>query len=245
MWLARLDRWRGFIRRQLSRPTKPQIKIVFLHIPKTAGSSLTQVLSRRRNAVQFKDGDTADLNAYMMTDLADVDLITGHLQLPHLLMRDLSGYRFITVLRDPIEREISAYRFIVSWPDHPLHEKFKDCTFEQFFEMTAEARNLQCRYFSGTPNAVEAINAMRLTFDLVGTVEAMPAFLGSLSGMIGEEIKLPWVNKTAPGMSVDLSEDYRRYLRQELAEDYGLYDYVSPVQVGPLFLPSRLPPQEH
>lgn len=221
------------------------MKIVFLHIPKTAGSSLVEVLSRGRNAVQFKGGDVADLNAYMAMDLADVGLITGHLQLPHLLKRDLSGYRFITILRDPIEREISTYRFIMSWPGHPLHDKFKGCTFEQFFEMTANARNLQCRYFSGTPNADEAISAMRERFDLVGTVEAMPAFLASLSGMIGEEIELPWANKTAPSEPIDLSEDFRRYLRQELAEDYGLHEYVSPVQVGPLFLPSRLPLQAH
>ncbi|NKC31708.1 sulfotransferase family 2 domain-containing protein [Falsiroseomonas selenitidurans] len=101
---------------------------VFLHVPKTAGSSLRTVLSRQYGArhvlyVDLGAGDRrpmpeigAQLRQVMATR-PPVTLLTGHQFLGlHEALREPCLY--FTMLRDPVERVLSEYFYAFSYPHH-------------------------------------------------------------------------------------------------------------------------------
>ena len=100
---------------------------VFLHVPKTAGSSLRTVLSRQygaRHVLYFDLGagdrrPMPDIAASLRQGMAgrDIRLITGHQFLGlHEALREPCLY--FTLLRDPVERVLSEYFYAFTYPHH-------------------------------------------------------------------------------------------------------------------------------
>ena len=112
--------------------------LIFVHVPKTAGSSLRGELVRRlAPAVDivvdytdmtrlFRDKMDDAVKAFLAGPAAAARFATGHLMGRHVAeMRTmLPQARFFTFLRDPVERVLSDYRYQRS-PKHPPHEQFK------------------------------------------------------------------------------------------------------------------------
>jgi hypothetical protein len=103
--------------------------LIFLHVPKAAGSTLQEIIAR-----QYAGGSsfvfTGDRERYQgFIDLpererAAYDLLLGHVQFGiHDHLPDPATY--ITMLRDPIDRVVSHYHFILARPEHYLHESLK------------------------------------------------------------------------------------------------------------------------
>ncbi|WP_439598345.1 sulfotransferase family 2 domain-containing protein [Falsiroseomonas sp.] len=105
---------------------------VFLHVPKTAGSTLRTVLSRQYGArhVLYFDlgaGDPRPM-AEVLGELRarvgprDIRLFTGHQYLGlHEALREPCLY--FTLLRDPVERALSEYFYAFSYPHHAQREE--------------------------------------------------------------------------------------------------------------------------
>lgn len=106
----------------MSKKVKNNIELVSLHIPKTAGTSFRYILK-----AQFKKKDVARLDIYpsgaIMLNEKEFDseklkdkikVIQGHYTYRNIndkLLLD-SNVKFITWLRDPVERVISNYYFL-------------------------------------------------------------------------------------------------------------------------------------
>src|SRR4051812_13345258 len=94
--------------------------LFFMHIPKTAGTSVGQMLWERvapdrRAHVVFRKSDPLPAAA---AEPDRNDLVWGHL--PFAFMRRFADPPLIlTFLRDPIERAISAFYFLRSVALHP------------------------------------------------------------------------------------------------------------------------------
>ncbi len=100
---------------------------VFLHVPKTAGSSLRTVLSRQygaRHVLYFDLGigdprPMPEIAAAVRARMAgrDIRLVTGHQFLGlHQALREPCLY--VTLLRDPVERALSEYFYAFTYPHH-------------------------------------------------------------------------------------------------------------------------------
>lgn len=102
--------------------------LIFLHIPKAAGTTLYTILRREysRQHTRMIDGGrvaaaVAEFKALPLAERAQVRLLMGHMPfglhafLPH-------PARYITLLRDPVERILSHYHFILRTPHHYLHQ---------------------------------------------------------------------------------------------------------------------------
>jgi hypothetical protein len=133
--------------------------LIFLHIPKTAGSTMHHILARQYPpaTVYSIDGDRVQesynaLRALPAADKVQLACVKGHL--PYGVdefFRQPATY--ITFLRDPANWVRSYYTFILSIPSHPLRQAVAACSgVEEFCTLLTEwgMNNFQTRILAGT-----------------------------------------------------------------------------------------------
>jgi hypothetical protein len=102
------------------------LTVIFLHIPKAAGTTLHRILERQypSDAI-FSIGPDAHASIREFKELpepqrAAIRLFRGHMPFGlHTYLPAQSSY--FTLLRDPVERVLSYYHFIQRTPDHYLY----------------------------------------------------------------------------------------------------------------------------
>ena len=105
--------------------------LIFLHLGKTAGMTLASIIRRQypenRLYKVYSDPAMAAVDRFAALpedERAYYRAIIGHMHLGmHKLIPGPSTY--ITVLRDPVERVISAYYYVLERPTHPDHAKIR------------------------------------------------------------------------------------------------------------------------
>ncbi|MEZ5003164.1 MAG: FkbM family methyltransferase [Chitinophagales bacterium] len=141
-------------------------KFIFIHIPKTAGSTLRTIFSKEFNPNErylISSGNTVPpeyqyevanktLKFINKSDaLKDFSLIYGHLPF------DLDYFpeeivKFGCFLREPIKRVISSYNYILTSPLHPLYPLVKDKSIIEYAgNRNLQLDNLQLRLIIGKP----------------------------------------------------------------------------------------------
>ena len=131
--------------------------LIFLHIPKTAGTTLNRILEWQYNPVSIFTVDPHRIRATVARFKKFPEqrrrrfrVVRGHLLYGiHEFLPQ--GATYITMLRDPVARVLSTYAFILRRPLHPLHRKLKAGRLgvEDLVRMTPHRQNLQCRFISG------------------------------------------------------------------------------------------------
>jgi len=100
--------------------------VIHVHVPKTAGTSLNEILLRNHApdaVLQIAIHEMGKLLALSPDDRRKVKVLMGHLQ--YGVARHLpQASVYVAVLRDPAPRIFSFYRFILRTDTHPLHQKF-------------------------------------------------------------------------------------------------------------------------
>src|SRR5947208_10260939 len=136
--------------------------LIFLHIPKTAGTTLNRILERQYSplAIFTMDPYRIRATAERLKRLPErrrrrLRVVRGHLfygiheSLPQ-------GATYITLLREPVARFLSSYYFILRRPLHPLHRKLKRerLGVEDYLRLIPHRHNLQCRLIAGVEDTV-------------------------------------------------------------------------------------------
>jgi hypothetical protein len=130
--------------------------LVFLHIPKAAGSTLQEsILSHYPGGVFYRfTGDTQqwkDFPDLPERERAAIDVVVGHVHFGvHEYLPEPATY--LTMLRDPVDRVVSHYYYVLSNPTHYLHRKIADrgYTLQQFAitRVSHELDNDQVRWLT-------------------------------------------------------------------------------------------------
>ncbi|NBS52984.1 MAG: hypothetical protein EBS96_10325 [Spartobacteria bacterium] len=112
-------------RQTLSNRIESQ-KIAFLHIPKTAGSSINSFFNRFTNKIFSTHSEN-------QIKLEEASLVTGHFYFS--LLKRIAFTHSFTILRNPVARIVSLYRYGLSslsgWnPDDPV----RHLSFEEWLE---------------------------------------------------------------------------------------------------------------
>jgi len=114
---------------------------IFLHIPKTAGTTLLNIIARQYppEAIYSFGADAhesvAQFKALDEESREKIHLLLGHMAYGlHEYLPNFAGY--FTLLRDPAARVISYYNFIRRTPDHYLYDEVmgKDLSLHDLLE---------------------------------------------------------------------------------------------------------------
>jgi hypothetical protein len=219
--------------------------LIFLHIPKTGGSTVYKVLERQYSRVQtlkLESPQIARFKTLPATQRGEYRLIQGHLYFGlHRFIPRASSY--ITFLRRPVERVLSFYYYARSTPDHYLYSQLAteglDLKAALARELTPELCNEQTRLLAGdewedpqrvvTRAALELAKAnLRTHFRVVGLLEEFDASLLLLRRAF--EWDLPFyvkenVTKEKPD-DTSLDAETRRSVEDANCLDLELYEYA-------------------
>jgi hypothetical protein len=235
---------------------------IFIHIPKTAGTTLHGLIWRHYPA---RTVYTVDWVAHTLNDLASLDadqktrlrIVTGHIDFGvHELLP--GPYTYLTILREPIDLVISYYYYIRRASDHPHHQLASQpgMTLEKFMasKIDASLYNIQTRMLAGQHASLPpgecssellemAKRNLHDHFSVVGLTEEFDATLLLLRRTFH------WRNLFYAKMNVT----HRRPARDELSPrerdiiaaanqfDFEIYDYARALfqervrQYGPTF----------
>ncbi|MCC6176454.1 MAG: sulfotransferase family 2 domain-containing protein [Chloroflexi bacterium] len=186
----------------------PAPVLLFVHLPRTAGTTFNGILSREYGAdalYKVHDGLAIEHGFVTAGDDPFVRLtaerrqryaaISGHMSVGlHSWVPGPS--RYVTILRDPVERVASLYQFIAEQPSHRLHERITrdgwtlaDCLTHPDYPML-QFNNGQLRMLTGAVTAdrlprgvydserlARAVHLVDETLDLVGTTDRFDEFL--------------------------------------------------------------------
>lgn len=218
--------------------------IIFLHIPKTAGSTLITTLKKRFNLNNslFGTEDIPDIEMIVKRlspeQRKDLKFITGHLEfgIHDLLPRPATYFSF---LRNPVDRVISEYYFVLESPDHHLYKKVIDekISLQEFVEQKLTLGNGQTRMIIGLRNPevnccknsfTQAKSNIENFFSVIGLTERFDESLILLQKQYGwnQLSYARWVHKSKSRPKVeDLSEKTFETIINANYYDLKLYEF--------------------
>jgi len=140
----------------MTRAAAAEEAVIFLHIPKTAGTTLNRLIEWEYPLFQMYSVDpvfftwsASHLWQLPPQRLKRTLVFKGHMLFGlHEILPQPATY--ITVLRDPIDRVMSAFYFMHSYKLHPLYWKFRreKWTLEDFVRRLPRD-NVQCKIVAG------------------------------------------------------------------------------------------------
>ncbi len=223
--------------------------MIFLHIPKTAGTTLNRIIEWQYNPAAIFTIDphrfratAARFKTFSEERRRRFRAVRGHLfygihdYLPQ-------GATYITMLREPVSRLFSSYYFILRRPLHPLHAKIKGegLGVEELIRLTPHRQNLQCRSIAGVGDVgpcdertlETAKQNLRRSFSVIGLSERFEDSLLLL--MVEFGWRVPFyanrkVAKARPKPDPRLAE----LIRQHNQFDVELYDFGKKLFEGAL-----------
>ena len=217
--------------------------LYYIHIPKTAGTSLRAFLRDKIYGSKMCEvySDTRHWNSEQYMAIRDYEVFYGHFYFGfHWLLGDKNP-SYVTVLRNPVERVISFYKH------HKLNEQAtyhrmierENLSLRDFVEATSsETSNQMVRMLSSDHGQNVQIKSRRLLWEARKNIEQyflftgmterlteVAAFVSQFYGMKLDDVSLPWLNVlTLTGFSLDPTTRMAIESANEL--DLELYDGI-------------------
>jgi len=220
---------------------------VFVHIPKSSGSTIRAILSREygvKSILYFEPGSgewkksASSPAEFLKNRLSkrNINLITGHHPFGiHSILK--SPCRYFSVMRDPIDRVLSDYYYAFTYSHHRQREEIisGELTLSEFmtsnkYSHGSEQTAMLAGNFSSLEGSVQtAIENIQNSFAMVGTAERFDESILLISKALGWKPPL-YIMKNVTKLDSDKQVDrasarahahghYTQYFR----EDYAVY----------------------
>ncbi|GFE51247.1 hypothetical protein So717_30000 [Roseobacter cerasinus] len=209
----------------------PGRRYIFVHIPKTGGTSLATALEARAMKEDILIGDTpkarrrkarlAHLNArgrlWKHATLADIDGV--------LTPEDIGAMFTFTLIRNPWDRVVSYYHWLkVQSFDHPAVALARDYDFKRFLQEPVVQQSLQASPARSYMQDIEGVERCNLYIRL----EAFERDAAPLWDHLGFTLSLPHVNRSErpPQYAKAYDAQSRDLVARLCAEDIARFGYV-------------------
>ena len=183
-------------------PNLAERPLVFIHIPKTAGTTINFGLRQA-----FPDESVFHLQRRNDEELATLaadqalKAYAGHVAYGQAARAFASTGRrphYVTVLREPVERILSAYSYAKGTPKERWHKLANDHDINAFVALMKKQQpqfltGKQCRYLcpDGSVDAHSAFHSLQANFRLVGLQRQLDLFFTGLEALAGRELPRP------------------------------------------------------
>jgi hypothetical protein len=221
-------RFDDLLRIDAKAPVPP---LVFIHIPRTAGTTLNNLLMRNYKFRADSYGSSFFPPYFPSHFLSLVEpptspddrqrpaFFTGHIDFANDIFRYMPRrYVTVTVLRDPIDRIVSHYRFNSTQPSvfqTAIREEGLDVL--AYLNRLGEAIPQQHELFSpgsrlsGTARVEEALNKLETSVSLFGLQEDFDRFASMLGSLLGfADLTCKKLNKLPPGAAEVTTQQRKR-----------------------------------
>jgi hypothetical protein len=226
----------------------PSSRLLFLHIPKTAGVSIRHLLLRQYpGPTTFIRGSPEHREFFRKSreERETYRVVGGHFRFGLHLLFDTPS-RYLTFLRDPVERVISHFAYVQREAHHPLHARVaaSSLTLEQWVRLgfdgggedNLQIRNLTTRSgpevpFKGTTRQMldEAKRVLSERIDFLGITERYEDSVRLLGEQLGWPHPVPVerhnVSPKRPA-AADLAPSTRDAILEHNALDAELYAFA-------------------
>lgn len=212
------------------RTEQPAPFVRFLHIPKTAGMSLHELIVENADAPVFRIDPApgrriADWNASTDDERSAFAAVSGHFAWGHLAEVSRPTIT-LTVVRDAVRRVESMWRFAAVYEPHELHERIAaglDLRRGIEDEVALMLNDGQTRLLSGVWGDVGFGEIDRTHLDRAVEVLRRPDVLCGLAERFDESIdlfgrELGWTVRSAPHVNATTSTPHRSDVDAETAE---------------------------
>ncbi|MBX6374684.1 MAG: sulfotransferase family 2 domain-containing protein [Acetobacteraceae bacterium] len=209
--------------------------LVHTHVEKTAGTTLVGHLTRL-----FGAEHVLDLRSAEVPRPADLEpqqrravwLLTGHFHRgAHEGQFDRRPIR-LALVRQPLDRAISYYKFVHGAPTHPAHERFGHLPFPEAIRKMLELdagpiRNEQSRMLTGMndPKWPDVVYAVEQQYAAVCTQSSVVRLAALFNECFGVDLPCQYLNRGRPG-TPHLDEETQRLIEETNALDIRLFQYV-------------------
>lgn len=231
----------------LVKAASPEALWFFLHIPKTAGTSMSSELDRLRApyvniSVDYERSDVTHdvalkqaVAQFATTQIANARSASGHVPLAVLdeVVGPRPGMKLFTVLRDPVARVVSDYTYQTT-PAHPPFEAFKKRypSIEDYVLAPTE-QNKMFSFLSPGQNGQsfdQAFRQIEQRFTFIGVTELYDMSFNIITRLMGKPARSQERRReTSPEAKarVTLSPSLVTLIRQANHLDQQLYDRVA------------------
>lgn len=217
--------------------------IIFLHIPKAAGTTLVKIIEKQygKGSVSrlYDDQSTDRFKRLSGKEQRQIKALVGHF--PFGIHEWLSQpYAYMTMLREPVDRVISNYYYVLRTPNHRVYEQAKDMSLKEYMEsgINTFIDNGQVRFLSnscGVPFGEchegmleEAKRTLAEDIEVVGLSERFDDSLTLLSQKFGWSVARPEkANVTSDRPSIkEISDNALEAIRKYNLLDIELYRFA-------------------
>lgn len=214
------------------------MKRLFLHMPKCAGSSVVAMLTKAAPELILHDHEHSffriprpERNEVLLQSLfhpaeaPEDKIVIGHFfPVKYLGSAPDHHTRLVTILRDPIERLRSHYRYLCSgnFPEHYVWRKrqAENWSFEDF-AFSSEMRNFYSQYFFGVSLG---------SFAFIGLYENLAVSIRRCCAVLElplpADLEIPRVNVSPSQVPTEISDATASELRDYHADDYAIYRFA-------------------
>jgi Sulfotransferase family len=223
-----------------AKPRPNEQCLVFLHVPKTGGQTIESPLIRNFPESERIHLDILDtrldeaMNSMPLEIRSHARLVWGHLPYGvHLHVPQRCEY--FTILREPIARVVSVYKYILRTRDHVLHDRVatEEIPFEEYLESgidEGQTGNAQTRQLSGKQFGVldrtalvEAKHNLEASL-VVGLTERFEETFVLLRRTLGLRMRFYITKNVSP--PYDVSDRAVELARERNELDFELYRFA-------------------
>jgi hypothetical protein len=227
---------------------------VFIHVPKTAGSTVNDYLLRSgRNGHAHVEAWINDDNT-ASSHLKTADWVSGHVPFGHMrarLSKNTNRHlRFFTLVRDPIKQLMSHYNWLIEiyhrsaafYDGHPdqiktISKNIREADNSDPLAVIAQLEatpglflNQQSRLvLGGLPigKSDKEFKERLAVYEMIATEKHLPDFITKISGLPYDDTKRENVSQYHFDKNVFASKVMQDFINQKHSVDVALYEYLS------------------